>query len=221
MLQQYATTDLELATQKLQSEARRTRRLATALVLGLYGSLMLAGYCFSKNHNPLQYFGGGGVLILLLRPVLQNQRYKDALNNTRNALSQERGRKSLSVLLFAWEACSWTGIAEEITLRDALQSRLRHCLPRTTEGELQALTLAQRKTLAKLVGNCVGTALTKPIDQPYQEPPREKVELATAALLALGSLREPSARKSAHYLLKHFHNVPLREAAQEYLSSLT
>lgn len=221
MLRQYEATDLAPLAEDLHRENRRAFWRSLGIVLVLYGVLSLIGVRMDPL-NPFRFWSFGVVITTpLFRVVRHYKRRQQAFTKAHHALTQAMDRSTIGPLLQMRAACQSSALSEAQRLSGTCDSLLRSRLPRATEDELELLSPKERKILVRLLPIALGSPLTKPAFQPNQEPNASEAELATAILLALASLKQHGGEKSARRILKHFRDEALREAAQDYLNSLS
>jgi hypothetical protein len=99
---------------------------------------------------------------------------------------------------------------------------LHRLVPRATVDELERLGESECRELVALTYLTLGPHLVQTRLMGATKIPRaENIEFGIALFLALATLKQPGAEKSARFVLKRYANERLREAAQEYLWSRT
>jgi hypothetical protein len=220
MLRQYEAEDLAPLAEQLRQENRR----ADWISLGLIVLLSLAFIAITISKLPtVRPLAPMTTLIgfPLINAIRGYKRRRKAFAKAHQALMQAMDRSTLGPLLQIRDAAKDYWLPEVTRLASTCDTFLLRRLPRATEDELADLSQNERKILIRLLPRALGSPLTKPAFQPNQEPSLSEAEPATAILLALASLKQPGGERTARRILKHFKNEALREAAQEYLNSLS
>jgi hypothetical protein len=201
---------LQIILEHEQTQEQRRARLGSILclaALAVYALWVLTTY---KSENFVFYILVG-LLVRLFYVYVRAQYRGTSLRSTNArfvlpACVQQAGRESLGVVLQLARFAPPSSVAEQSAYREFLEV----ALVRAPTEELHALTEPQRRGLRAATQVALRLAHT---DSRY-------AQLASAGLLALGTLRDPALREKATQTTAHHPSRSVQAAAVEYLSQL-
>jgi hypothetical protein len=193
-----------------QAQERRKARLASILCLAAPAAYAL-WVVTTYNGESFVTYVIVGLLVRLFYAYVSTFRKGTSLRSTNArfvlpACVQRAGRESLGVVLQLARFEPPSSVAEQSAYREFLEV----ALVRAPTDELQALTEPQRRALRATAQVALKRSHT---DTRY-------AQLASAGLLALGTLRDPTLRDKATQTTAHHPSSTVQAAAVEYLSQL-
>lgn len=226
MLQQSQPTTLEELTKRIQREnvhARTVSRWMVRLAVGcvLWCGILLLPSGSYRAYSPLWPLLIATCLVGLSPESFRSRRRRKALAEAIGPLGLFQERAALGTLLRFRQTLIFT-TDEECRLQALCVRPLHRLVPRATVDELERLDETECRELVALTYLTLGPHLVRTrLLGGTRADNVANISFGIALFLALATLRQPGAEKSARFVLEHYADERLREAAQEYLWSRT